>query len=1423
MALQLRWQDRFINPDMYEAASRQMSANSNNPAVRIQAAQQNAPASPAVQRVLNSPQAQAPAAPSFQAPRFIAPSQNHSSGGNIWSTLGDILGANELKRIGEGTAEVFNELSGNAQKERDANTQRNQQDLALIKHYGDLIKNGDPATQVRARQALSSLMKTSSAEDQSFQQRQQQIIERTDPVKAAGAIADLVLTYGTLGVGGAAAKAAAQTGKIFTKQAAKEAALGSFLGAGSGIAGAYEQNGAAANQDPNTFNSALIGGAIGGVLPTAGRVIGKTTGFLANKAAEQDAALAARQLGSAGTKAVEDATVTAAKNDIKTLPKVTQKPKYKSDATELAALNRKAKSRVLNVAEKQRLDDLKSITENPLTKPSARLKKGQDVTANQLESVDANDVFNNRNIINKVRNDLSTKFLDSDSNMFKLLGRIEKETGRTGLVDQYYYDTGRIKVANAIADARITGSQDVADALRGLQDYTKVGRKLRQLTGGDGKSQLDRFDDYAAARAELQNYKGMKTSKSREELAGIVVNGHEEFGKRFDALNRFYKDQAKYLYENGVISKKKLDFYQKSPDYIRIQRDVEDLVQPQFPSSKSRSFGSTSTGQRRTGSTREVLSPTRSLLERAQQLELEVQRNRTANHTIDVLSEYGLAKRVGKAAGKNTVARFRGGKKEFWEVPGDIKKEMDNLNPNNLGVTLQIIGAPVRLLRSGATGLNVPFAAANYVKDQVGSAIQSKNALATHNPFTIVKALGSAARDIGDGSTDPLWKKFEEFTGNQTIYDELRNQKATKATMRELRMGTKGVLINRAISPVRSLEDLIGVTEKATRFQNFKGTYTDALKRGLSEQDALREATLAARKNTTDFARSGEWGRVINQFVPYFNASIQGTRTMARSFKERPVATSVKTVGTVALPTVAATLWNYADPARAEAYNSIDDYEKKDNWIIIGPNAHQNKDGSWSGVVKIPKPPGYRDLTDPVRDVTESFAKGQPAVDVQRMLGDVLNALGGPIQSGSPEQLAGSLLPQQIKPFVQAAANKNFYTGKDIVPDYINQATHPDGTPVANQDKAYADTSGSARALGKLFGVSPLIVNQFIKDAGASVGQYLQNTADTTAAQAGLIPKNQVGGKSIAGDIEGRFMKAQGEILDKNKTEGQKYFEARKEATKSLNANELAAFNSLHPQTKNFLGEKVYDTDSIYNSAKRLSTYNAYPAVFQADKELDAAQRKQGSPGNPLFDLSGNDLKKVLEKENLPPGAKDPELSSLYNKDWYVEYQNKKSAYFDYVAKQAAADGKPLGGNDNPYPTTPPDLQKSMDYYNSLPKGTGARSGFIKANPGVWQAMQNQYAAVDNWQNKQRAKRGLDATEGSQGAANGYSTGSSSSSYSSRGGGRKTASLNPYGYQVKRGSASIKVKSPAAKKSVAIKVPGKSTSKPKVSLKKAVA
>ena len=940
--------------------------------------------------------------------------------------------------------------------------------------------------------------------------------------------------------------------------------------------------------------------------------------------------------------------------------------------------------------------------------------------------------------------------VDKDANYINYLKKVEKETGQTGLVDQFYLDSGLQRRSNSIANNQTANSENLTNAFYGLT--------------GDAKKQ---FDEYVTVRNEISNaQRGLKTADTLEALQAREAQLAGEYGDRFASLNEFYKEWAGRLRNAGLIDEPTFNSFVQNNDYTHIQRVMDDLAGYSGGGGNSFSLGQTRARLKRTGSERAVQPADITALNYAQKMQNEIQRNQTASNIIDVLVEQGHAKKLAsdQAARKNTIRRIVNGKTEIFQVPRDIKEIADQISPFQLGTLGKIVAAPQRVLRAGATGLSAPFTVANYVKDQAGVAVLSKDLVATSlNPKNAAEGLFRAAQEtLGADVDNDVWQKFISVGGDSTGYDFIRNVKSAKKASREVRLGKAGKYANMAGSPIRTLEDLNSITERATRFQSFKGVYEKALKQTGNEAEALRQATLASWQNSVDFSRMGNTAQAINLLIPYFNAGIQGTRLLGRRLGEAPVATSMKALGLVALPVTGATLYNLADPERRAVYENISDYEKENNVIIVLPGAEQQKDGSYTNVIKIPIQKGLINLAQPFRMQAENFSKVADQNEIAKMSQQFFGAFAGPIETGSIRGFAGGLIPQVAKPVVQQAMNKDLYTGKPIVPDYINEATDAQGNPIPESKKAYDFTSGTAKFVGGKLGVSPLRVEKAIRDTTSKVGLYGLNAVDNAVAKTQgdniLTAKNEsnfnIGGISAKKDIARRFTQAQGNYNFK-KSAGGKYYDLVKEATKGLNTNERNAHNALHPSKTNFLDETIFDENKRLTKYAKAGLYLQYPKVFAADKAIEMEMRKQGSPANPLYDLPQDQLTKTLLKDALPPGAKDEELSNLYQQEWYKDFKNKQSAYYTNLKAKLEKEGKSMPASKNPYPVTPPDLQKVMDSYSSLPKGTGARSGWIRSNPGLWKQMTDQWGAIDAWENKERVAIGLNPLDNTQDSTGG--------------------------------------------------------------------
>lgn len=843
-----------------------------------------------------------------------------------------------------------------------------------------------------------------------------------------------------------------------------------------------------------------------------------------------------------------------------------------------------------------------------------------------------------------LRNQVGRALTDEDTVIIRELKNIEKQSGLPGIVDQFYYDSGLQRRANSIANNKFQNSPQVKDALGGL-----------------GKKGYGDFNEYAAARRELANAnKGLPTSKSPEELMNIVNNADSELAGRYNSLRDYYFGLANDLKNAGIIDEKRFREFTSDDDYIRVQRNMDDLFNRPGGAGNAYSLGQTLTRFRRTGSQRDVLPAGETALDYTQRIQKEIQRNQTATHLIDTLASAGQAKQVKEGVRKNVIRRRVNGKEEIWEVSPEIREAVEHINPYTLNGLMQIIAAPGRTLRAGTTALNPVFTASNYGRDQLTSAILSKDAKRTSIHFA--EGLGNAIAAAGDMNNSALWQKFIAHAGDVTSYDLTRNIQKGGRVIRGIRLGKRGKAGNAVLQPIRTLEDLNSITEKATRFQNFKGIYNKVLKDTGDESRALQEATIAAWQTTIDFNRAGTWGRVMNLIFPYSNPGIQGTRQTIKTFKERPMATSLKGTALVGMPLATAALWNMADPERKAVYDNISDHEKENNVVIVLPGTKQNQDGSYN-VIKIAMPPGLGSLWQPFRRATESFVGESPDM-AEGMLQDVLKAFSGPIQTGSKDQLMGSLIPQAVKPAVQAAANKDFFTGKQTIPDYMKEAD--------TTDQAFPFTSGAATGVAKAIGASPIGVEKFIGDTFGSLGKYGLNTVDTQLAKTGVTTPDQVGGESIGKGFQRRFALASGKY-NHNKSEGAKFYESVDKSIKDvgLNKNEREAFHgTIMPAKKDFLGNTLNDK-TYYDAANKATTWQRYPKTFEVSKAIDAESRKRGNPGDPLFDLTPEQQKLVLTMmSNNSPGNYEEKAITKLN-PWLKDFYKNRGEFFDAVGAKS--------------------------------------------------------------------------------------------------------------------------------------------------------
>jgi hypothetical protein len=764
-----------------------------------------------------------------------------------------------------------------------------------------------------------------------------------------------------------------------------------------------------------------------------------------------------------------------------------------------------------------------------------------------------------KNKIASTLSDLKAKLVDETAPIQDVLTAAEKK--------------GRFKVLPShdvrLQVDKVLRSKNLASQFADDNGLTEVIKSARDI---------DALDQYMIAKHAGQvEGMGIKTGRNLAKDKALVESLTAEYEPLAQKVSAYSRKLLDYSVDRGLISKELAESLKvKYPDYVPLQRIFDELEQPKVRGTGKgiASISSQSVVQRLKGSEREIASPIESLLLKTQDAFSQGERNVAARQLAsykDLPGFEGLIVKVKEGSkAPHTISFIDNGVKRTFATTKEISEAAKALNVEQMGFLGKIISVPTRILQLGATGLNVPFVVTNMVKDELTGFINSNRAAKTSllNPGNFVKALFSAAKH------DELYKEVVRNAAGGTSFDIARE--APKLAVDRIRAGRNvGSKIKYTVRHpgelIRALEDFIGRSEEMGRIKNYAGTKEALLKEGRTLQDATLLGAKAARENTANFARRGSWGRVLNWVIPYFNAGIQGSRSLVNAFARDPKGTGAKVAITVFAPIAATTAWNLSDPARKSVYEDIPQWEKENNIIIVPDGAKQDAKGRWN-VIKIPLPPGLSNLGSLVRRPMEQ-ASGLDPVRFAEIATNLITASTS-VDLSSQNKIASTFVPQIAKPFVESVTNTNLFTGQKIVPEYLKDA------PAQYQVKP--GTSKVATKIGKMTNISPLKIENF------------------ASSQLGGLGSQLLGKESIAGNLERRFSKASGgNLLDRVYDESTKVSSLKSQIKKLTEAGDTKEAMKLVRENREILSKttavgsvrsKVDDLVSARNKVKSNTT-----------------------------------------------------------------------------------------------------------------------------------------------------------------------------------------------------------------------------------------
>nr|DAX68905.1 MAG TPA: Large polyvalent protein associated domain 38 [Caudoviricetes sp.] len=843
------------------------------------------------------------------------------------------------------------------------------------------------------------------------------------------------------------------------------------------------------------------------------------------------------------------------------------------------------------------------------------------------------------------------------------------------------------------------------------------------ITSFKNKKELQTFDQALIAKHALElEANGIETGRDIARDKALVKATNKRFAKEFKQVREYSDKVLQQTVDYGLISQDTANYLRKKyPDYVPFDRIFSDKeINTQMKHGVGAGEASLSKQdivQRIKGSSRSIDSPLNALITKTQDMIQQGERNKTAellaSYAKDPKNPFQLRelKPDEVADGRPTISYLDNGTKRTFLAAPEVARAAKNMNREQMGIILRALAAPARLLRMGATTVNAGFTMANVVKDFVGATINSKGGFNSMNPKSIVSALGAAFHHNGD-----LYAEMQREGVLGNIYELTRN--ASDLNLNEIRShkNTLTRSIHNAKSPLKTLENTIGRSEDFGRALQYVANKKYAKRKGMSESEAIKFAADQARWNSTNFLRSGTYGKAINAIVPYSNANIQGQRITLRRMKENPARYTGKIALGIVAPTVAAMALSYSNDENKKIMENLPDYVKENNVVVIGPGAKYNKEqNKWEGVYLVPVPPQFSPLHRQLHNMVRSAMTGQQ-FDTGKAVGDAVEQ----VTTVNPMEIrrtGAQYVPQAVKPFVETWANKNLYTGQEVVPEGMKNL---DG-----KDQWDNSTSLTARKVGELTGLSPKQIDNAFRTSTAGGGQNLLHGMDFAIAKATGASDDEIKGRSMLDSVVGRF------YAPKGTSQSSYFYQSLEKAAKDnkLSGSDLELYQALTSRKYNGDGnvEGKTEGDVLMNNRILANKPNIVKALSEAAKWRSA---QTGEELDPLYKLPVDKQQYFYHLQGSPKnGAEQRKLKQ--DAPWLEDFQKERSAYFK---RQDFKSGK---SNRVPYPEVSDELQATLKTYHDMPSSP-QKWAFLDAHP----ELSDHYKQIEDYNNKVREAQG---------------------------------------------------------------------------------
>lgn len=695
-----------------------------------------------------------------------------------------------------------------------------------------------------------------------------------------------------------------------------------------------------------------------------------------------------------------------------------------------------------------------------------------------------------------------TNWVDDKHIFSKIVAKAEAELGRKLAYDYDVHKQAQmaLNVASSRALLFLTGGKSTEDTYKVLN--TVYGHAItKNVTMKDIMDALNKVskEDVSKTGAEnaydaLGNYLiAMRTEELEKHYHDAYARsaGFDEEGTReiiqntpesIKKIAQMYWDIntniVNILQQQGLISKDLAGKLRKYKHYCPMYRDMSDgivdmdeMIGTIGAFNKGGGYANVSNGIKRIegGGKRPILDPITSLSQMAVSMISKCERNDVAKTFVklgqdfsglgDIVVRDPTLKHADPTAFAFTV--WQNGEQVVYRTTPEIYDALTNNDAQANRFTIKIASSIAQTLRTGAT-ISPSFIVRNLLRDTMSATVNSKTGF--YLPF--VDNVRGAWKLHFD-------KEFsaEYHASGASMSTYMRADADSSRDLTKELLGHKYDSYPVVVKQVRQLiswawheyEKFGNLIEDSTR----AGEFRRARNQGLS----IDQAGQLAREITLDFSRHGKKGQIANKYIPFFNATIQGTDKFIRTFKDNPMRAILNAVIWIILPSLGLWAINHDD----DWYKELDENTKYTNWAIpLSGGTH----------LLIPKP----------QEVGILFGSGIEAV---------LNQMTGTDPHGMKEwarqyfdAMTPGVFPAIVRPLIEWLTDYSFWSGRHIIPAGLKKA------PSEMQFTSY--TSELAKALGDTWiaknisigerhGISPAAIDNWISGWFGSAGRFVAN------------------------------------------------------------------------------------------------------------------------------------------------------------------------------------------------------------------------------------------------------------------------------------------------------------------------------------------